>query len=170
MVGNNSAAVVADAAVQGLISREDLEVLYRALVHGTENVHPSVGSSGRKGHEYYNGLGYIPYDVGINESVARTLEYAYDDWCISRIAEMLDRPQEEKDLYLSRAEALFGFRHVAVRFEARRRILPVALLPCAVARLVFADLFGLLRVEAIERMDHASAEIELGVHRMQFGA
>lgn len=104
MVGNNSAAVVADAAVQGLISLEDLEVLYRALVHGTENVHPSVGSSGRKGHEYYNSLGYIPYDVGINESVARTLEYAYDDWCISKIAEMLDRPQEEKDLYLSRSD------------------------------------------------------------------
>ena len=103
MVGNNSAAVVADAAVQGLISREDLEVLYRALVHGTENEHPTVGSSGRKGHGYYNSIGYIPYDVGINESVARTLEYAYDDWCISMIAGILGRPQEERDLFLSRS-------------------------------------------------------------------
>ncbi|MBQ3744234.1 MAG: GH92 family glycosyl hydrolase [Bacteroidales bacterium] len=95
MVGNNSAAVVADAAMQGITSREDLEVLYRALVHASENVHPTVVSSGRAGHEYYNELGYIPYDVGINENVARTLEYAYDDWCIAQIARLLNRPQEE---------------------------------------------------------------------------
>ena len=95
MVGNNSAAVVADAAMQGITSREDLEVLYKALVHASENVHPTVASSGRAGHEYYNELGYIPYDVGINENVARTLEYAYDDWCIAQIARLLNRPQEE---------------------------------------------------------------------------
>lgn len=103
MIGNNSASVIADAALQGITSREDLEVLYKALVHGTEHVHPSVSSSGRKGHEYYNTLGYIPYDVGVNESVARTLEYAYDDWCIAQIARLLDRPQEEIDLYLKRS-------------------------------------------------------------------
>ena len=103
MIGNNSAAVVADAAVHGLVSCEDLEVLYKALVYGTEHVHPTVSSSGRKGHEYYNTLGYIPCDVGINESVARTLEYAYDDWCIAQIAKLLDRPQEEIDLYLKRS-------------------------------------------------------------------
>ena len=95
MIGNNSAAVVADAALQGITSREDLEVLYRALVHASENVHPSVGSSGRTGHEYYNEIGYVPYDAGINENVARTLEYAYDDWCIAQVARLLDRPQEE---------------------------------------------------------------------------
>jgi len=104
MVGNNSAAVVADAAVQGITSREDLEQLYRALVYASEHEHPTVGSSGRKGHEYYNSLGYIPYNVGIKENVARTLEYAYDDWCISRIATLLDRPQEEIDLYRKRSQ------------------------------------------------------------------
>lgn len=103
MIGNNSASVIADAALQGITSREDLEVLYKALVHGTEHVHPSVSSSGRKGHEYYNSLGYIPYDVGVNENVARALEYAYDDWCIAQIARLLDRPQEEIDLYLKRS-------------------------------------------------------------------
>ena len=104
MIGNNSASVIADAALQGITSREDLEFLYKALVHGTEHVHPSVSSSGRKGHEYYNSLGYIPYDVGVNENVARTLEYAYDDWCIAQIAQLLDRPQKEIDLYLKRSE------------------------------------------------------------------
>jgi predicted alpha-1,2-mannosidase len=104
MVGNNSAAVVADAAVQGITSREDLEVLYKALVHASENVHPTVGSSGRTGHEYYNNLGYIPYDVGINENVARTLEYAYDDWCIAQVARLLDRPQEEIERFEKRSQ------------------------------------------------------------------
>ena len=117
MIGNNSAAVVADAAVQGITSREDLEVLYKALVHATENVHPTVSSSGRKGHEYYNSLGYIPYNVGINESVARTLEYAYDDWCIAQIARLLERPQEEVDLYLSRSH---NWRNV---FDAESRLM-----------------------------------------------
>ena len=103
MIGNNSAAVVADAAVHSLVSREDLEVLYKALVYGTENVHPTVSSTGRTGHEYYNTLGYIPCDVGVNESIARTLEYAYDDWCIAQIARLLDRPQEKIDLYIKRS-------------------------------------------------------------------
>ena len=103
MIGNNSASVVADAALRGLISDEDLQVLYDALVYGTEHVHPQVSASGRKGYEYYNSLGYVPYDVGINENVARTLEYAYDDWCIAKIAEKLGRPQSEIDLYMSRS-------------------------------------------------------------------
>ena len=109
MVGNNSASVVADAALQGITSREDLEQLYQALVYGTEHVHPTVSSTGRLGHTYYNDLGYIPYDAGIDESVARTLEYAYDDWCIAQIARLLDRPQEEIDRYLSRSG---NWRHV----------------------------------------------------------
>ncbi|MBO4595047.1 MAG: glycoside hydrolase family 92 protein, partial [Bacteroidales bacterium] len=117
MIGNNSAAVVADAAVQGITSREDLEVLYRALVHATENMHPAVSASGRKGHEYYNSLGYIPYDAGIKENVARTLEYAYDDWCIAQIARLLERPQEEVDLYLSRSR---NWRNV---FDSESRLM-----------------------------------------------
>ena len=81
MVGNNSASVVADAVVKGT-NDKDLGVLYDAMVYATEHVHPTVASTGRWGHEYYNELGYIPYDVNIPENVARTLEYAYDDWCI----------------------------------------------------------------------------------------
>ncbi len=103
MIGNNSASVVADAAVQGLISKEDLQTLYDALVYGTAHVHPEVNSTGRLGWEWYNTLGYIPYNVGINENVARTLEYAYDDWCIWRISQLLDRPAEEQNLWLTRS-------------------------------------------------------------------
>ena len=102
MVGNNSASVVADAAMKG-INKKELETLYDAIVYGTEHVLAEANSSGRLGHEYYNKLGYIPYNVGINENVARTLEYAYDDWCILQLAKKLNRPQAELDKWAARA-------------------------------------------------------------------
>ena len=103
MVGNNSASVVADAYLKGL-KGYDIETLWEAVKHGANAVHPNVRSTGRLGHEYYNKLGYVPYNVGINENVARTLEYAYDDWCIMRLAQQLNRPQEEIDLYRERSK------------------------------------------------------------------
>jgi len=102
MVGNNSASIVADAYMKNLRGY-DIETLYQAVLHGTEHAHPNISSVGRLGHEYYNRLGYIPYDVNINENVARTLEYAYDDWCIFRLAEELNRPKEEIDRFAKRA-------------------------------------------------------------------
>lgn len=103
MVGNNSASVVADAILKGITPEKDWQELYDCIVYGTENVHPQVNSSGRLGHEYYNSIGYIPYNVGINENVARTLEYAYNDWCILQLAKKLGRPQEELDKWEARA-------------------------------------------------------------------
>lgn len=85
MVGNNSASILVDAYLKG-IKVQDVKKLYEGLIHGTQAVHPEVSSTGRLGHEYYNTLGYVPYDVKINENVARTLEYCYDDWCILEFA------------------------------------------------------------------------------------
>ena len=103
MVGNNSASVVADAILKGVTPEEDWQVLYDCIVHGTENVHPQVSSSGRIGHDYYNTIGYIPYNVGINENVARTLEYAYNDWCILQLARKMGRPEDELRKWESRS-------------------------------------------------------------------
>jgi predicted alpha-1,2-mannosidase len=103
MIGNNSASVVADAYLKGLRGY-DIETLYEAMLHGTENVHPKVSSTGRLGHEYYNKLGYVPYDVGIKENAARTLEYAYADWTIYKLAKALKRPKKEIDLFAKRSQ------------------------------------------------------------------
>ena len=94
MVGNNSASVVSDAILKGITPAEDVEELYDAMLSGRTQVHPTVSSTGRLGHEYYNSLGYVPYNVGINENVARTLEYAYDDWCIAQVARKLGRTED----------------------------------------------------------------------------
>ncbi len=102
MIGNNSASILVDAYMKG-VKVDDLETLYKGLIHGTENVHPKISSTGRLGHEYYNKLGYVPYDVKINENAARTLEYAYNDWCIWQIAKQLGRPKKELELYARRA-------------------------------------------------------------------
>ena len=103
MVGNNSASVVADAIMKGITPESEWQTLYDCIVYGTEHVHPTVSSSGRLGHEYYNTIGYVPCNVGIHESVARTLEYAYNDWCILQIAKKLGRPQEELDKWEARS-------------------------------------------------------------------
>ncbi len=116
MIGNNSASVLADAWMKG-VRVEDPQTLFEGLVHGANNVHPRVSSTGRRGHEYYNTLGYVPYDVDINENAARTLEYAYNDWCIYRMAEELNRPKEEIDLYASRA---MNYRNV---FDPETRLM-----------------------------------------------
>ena len=103
MVGNNSASVVADAILKGITPEEDWQTFYDCIVYGTEHVHPEVSSTGRLGHEYYNSLGYIPYNVGIHESVARTLEYAYNDWCILQLARKLGRPEDELEKWEARS-------------------------------------------------------------------
>nr|WP_303110476.1 GH92 family glycosyl hydrolase [uncultured Prevotella sp.] len=102
MVGNNSASVVADAYLSGLRGY-DVETLWQAVVHGSKAVHPEVNSSGRLGYEYYNKLGYVPYDIKINESVARTLEYAYDDWCIYQLGKSLGKLEKELKPFRKRA-------------------------------------------------------------------
>lgn len=100
MVGNNSASVVSDAYMKGLRGY-DINTLYEALVHGANNEGP-MDAVGRKGVSYYNSLGYVPYDVKINENAARTLEYAYDDFAIWKLAKALNRPKKEISLFEKR--------------------------------------------------------------------
>lgn len=102
MVGNNSASVVADAYLKGLRGY-DIETLWAAVVSGANSVHPQIKSTGRLGYEYYNKLGYVPYDVKINENAARTLEYAYDDWTIYKLGLALGKPAKDIEIFAKRA-------------------------------------------------------------------
>ncbi len=136
MVGNNSASVVTDGYLKRLNWLEDslgyrpewprdkeltgyrIDELYKALLKASEQVHPTVSSTGRLGHEYYNSIGYIPYDVGIDESVARTLEYAYNDWCNARLGESLGAPQDQIETFSKRAgnyRNVFDKEHLLMR-------------------------------------------------------
>ena len=101
MVGNNSASVVADAYIKGLRGY-DIETLWEALKHGA-NAHLRGTASGRLGYESYNQLGYVANNIGIGQNVARTLEYAYNDWAIYTLGKKLGKPENEIDIYKKHA-------------------------------------------------------------------
>jgi predicted alpha-1,2-mannosidase len=102
MVGSNSASVVADAYLKGGRGY-DIQTLYQAVLKNTQNEGP-MDAVGRRGVKYYNQLGYVPYDVEVNENAARTLEYAYDDFAIYQLAKALKRPKKEIDLFAKRCQ------------------------------------------------------------------
>lgn len=101
MIGNNSASVVADAYLKGLRGY-DIETLWQALKHGANNEGP-MEAVGRSGVKYYNELGYVPFDVKVNENAAKTLEYAYDDFAIYQLGKALGKPASEIDVYAKRS-------------------------------------------------------------------
>lgn len=116
MIGNNSASIVADAYLKGLRGY-DINTLYEALLKDANNEGP-IPAVGRDGVAYYNKLGYVPYDVKINENAARTLEYAYDDFTIYKLGKALGRPAEELKLYAQRCQNyknLFDPEHKLMR-------------------------------------------------------
>src|SRR5690606_21379012 len=96
MIGSNSAAIVADAWLNG-VRGFDIATLYAAILKNANTAEgrptnrrgKTISAVGREGVDWYNKLGYVPYDVGIDESAARTLEYAYDDFTVSRLAAAL---------------------------------------------------------------------------------
>ncbi|MGY3055417.1 putative alpha-1,2-mannosidase [Pedobacter sp. UYEF25] len=101
MVGNNSASVVADAYIKGGRGY-DINTLWEALKHGANGQGP-MEAVGRNGFEYYNKLGYVPYDVKIGENAAKTLEYSYDDFAIYQLGKTLGKPASEIAIYKKRA-------------------------------------------------------------------
>jgi len=116
MIGSNSASLIADSYLKG-IRDYDIEVLYEAIIKNTDSVGP-VSSVGRLGNDYYNELGYIPYDVGIRENTSRTLEYAYADFTISELAKALDKPEAEIEKFRKRAlnyQVVFDSTHQLMR-------------------------------------------------------
>ena len=101
MIGQNSVSLIADAYLKG-IKNYDSELLFEGMIKGANNEGP-IESLGRDGIDWYNKLGYIPYNVGKKEEVSKTLEYAYNDYCISIMAKALGKPKAIVDFYEKRA-------------------------------------------------------------------
>ena len=101
MIGNNSLSLLVDTWMKG-IRTVDAEKALEAMIHQTQSRHPEIASVGRDGFEYYNKIGYVPYPE-VPEATAKTLEYAYADWCIARFAETLGK-QDIAGQYYRRAQ------------------------------------------------------------------
>ena len=86
MIGNNSLSLIADAYIKG-IRGFDAKKALEAMVHQTEAQGDPL-SVGRNGYKEYFSLGYVPYP-DYYEATAKTLEYAYADWCLSTFASEL---------------------------------------------------------------------------------
>jgi predicted alpha-1,2-mannosidase len=99
MIGSNSAINIADAYVKGSFESDAELLLDAVLKNASVNEGRPVGSVGREGIDYYNQLGYVPYDVGINENAARTLEYAFADFAIATMAEKMGKTEIADKFY-----------------------------------------------------------------------
>lgn len=84
MIGYHSIPVIVDAYVKN-IRGYDIHKLYSAMKHSAMQYH--------FGLQYYRQYGYIPANKDY-ESVSKTLEYAYDDWCISTMANLLGKKED----------------------------------------------------------------------------
>ncbi|RAR46722.1 GH92 family glycosyl hydrolase [Flavobacterium lacus] len=84
MIGYHSVSVIADAMVKG-IKGFDYEKAYQAAKHSAMLDH--------LGLDAYKKQGFISIDDE-HESVSKTLEYAYDDWCIAQMAQLLDKKED----------------------------------------------------------------------------
>ncbi|KAJ6445251.1 alpha-1,2-mannosidase subfamily [Purpureocillium lavendulum] len=108
--GSNADVVLADAYVKGLHDGIDWKTGYEAVVSDAEDEPPVWSVEGRGGLASWKKLGYIPTDdfdpfgVGpFTRSISRTVEYAYNDYCIAEMAKGLKK-QGDAEKYLKRAE------------------------------------------------------------------
>ncbi len=100
MIGYHSVSVIADAWLSGIRGFDGEKALEAMIVSSNKN---NANAS-----ELYNAFGYIPADLKV-ETVSQTLEFAYDDWCIARMAESLGHADiaAEYDARSLRYRALF---------------------------------------------------------------
>ena len=92
MIGSNSAPIIVDAFLQQNVPQDQVDTLFKAILkNATVEKGRPLSSVGREGLEYYNQIGYVPYDIGINENAARTLEYAYSDFTIGQMAKAIGK-------------------------------------------------------------------------------
>ncbi len=93
MIGYHAVPVIADAYMKGLKGFDADEAL-RAMTASAE-----YGPYG--GLQHYMKLGYVPIDLE-PEAASKTVEYAFDDWTIARMAEKMGR-RDVADRYFKRA-------------------------------------------------------------------
>jgi predicted alpha-1,2-mannosidase len=99
MIGNHAFSLLADGWVKGIRSF-DLQKAVTAMVHDANTQGPdNCRAIGRDGADFYNKLGYLPYspakgEPSIREATAKTLEFAYDDFCAAVLARAAGREAE----------------------------------------------------------------------------
>lgn len=99
MIGTHSDSVIAETYLKGL-DNFDIETAYEASLKHATKEGPSF-YEGRRGIRDYMKLGYVPADR-YGEATSRTLEFAYDDWCLAQLARALER-ENDYEMFMERA-------------------------------------------------------------------
>lgn len=89
MIGYHSVSVLADAYVKGIRDYDVKKAFTAAVKLANDSIRPTKN--------LYLDYGFIPSDLK-GQSVSRTLEYSYDDWCVAQLAKDFDK---NEDLYFS---------------------------------------------------------------------
>ncbi|QKJ64439.1 GH92 family glycosyl hydrolase [Flavobacterium sp. M31R6] len=92
MIGNHAIPIITDAYIKGFKGFDANEAL-QAMIETTTKNHPNSDWT------LYSKYGYYPFDKIDNESVSRTLESGYDDYCVALLAEKLGRKTVAKTYY-----------------------------------------------------------------------
>ena len=90
MIGNHAISLLADAWAKGIHTFDPKKAL-KAYLHEATNKGPWGPANGREGWKDYYTLGYVAYPE-TREATAKTLEYAYDDFCGFALAKATDAP------------------------------------------------------------------------------
>jgi predicted alpha-1,2-mannosidase len=93
MIGYHAIPVIVDAYLKGF-RNYDVDEAFKAMKKSAEEENKEV--------KEFNELGYVPSDKN-SESVSKTLEYAYDDWCIAQMAKALEK-KKDYQVYMQRAK------------------------------------------------------------------
>lgn len=89
MIGNPAIPVIVDAYLKNIISTSTAQKAYEAIKISSMTNHPKSDWAA------YLHYGYLPADVVKEESVSRTLEAAFDDWCVAQMAKTMGRTNDE---------------------------------------------------------------------------
>lgn len=117
MEGSHETALMVAAYQKGI--RKDGEAIYEAVLKNVTETgidHPCGGSCGNPLLDVYIKQGYMPMEKGV---VSKTLDYAYDDWCVSQLALALGKKKEGKAL-LARSMNYKNVFHPEKKFVMRR--------------------------------------------------
>lgn len=117
MIGNHAISLLADAWAKGIRTFDPAKAL-DAYYHEANNKGPWGPANGRDGFKEYNQIGYVPYP-GYREATAKTMEYAYDDYCAYALADMTGNDKYRKIF----AEKMYNYKNVydpATRFMRAR--------------------------------------------------
>jgi len=96
MIGNHAVDVIVDDYLKG-DKTIDADLAYEAVKHSQSSDH------NKSDWEKYNKYGYFPYDISYEESVSRTMEACYDDYCVAMMAKALNKT-DDYNFFMKRSE------------------------------------------------------------------